>query len=139
MKIVPPYNECFATQTESALIRCLDGEDVMNYLTKPPDGTDSMPSMILIDLNMPGTDGRETLVRMKSDPQFRSISAVVFSTSSSPWDITYCYDQRANGYTNKPVNYDEFVRNLTTFLDYWEHTMLVSFHSPRDIAVVRSM
>lgn len=120
------------------LIRCRVGEDVMKYLTKPPDGTESTPSMILLDLNMPGTDGHETLVHLKNDPRFRSIPTVVFSSSLSPWDITYCYDQGANGYMNKPGNYEELERNLRTFLDYWKHTMLLPFPPPPDLAPVKS-
>lgn len=120
----------FRHANEMTLIRCRDGEEVMNYLTNPPAGADPVPSLILLDLNLPGTDGRETLVRLKSDAQFRSIPTVIFSTSSRPWDITYCYDQGANGYMNKPVNYVELERHLSIFLDYWKNTMLFPFLPP---------
>ena len=42
-------------------------------MTKPPDGSEGRPSLILLDLNMPGTDGREALTRLKRDPALRSI------------------------------------------------------------------
>lgn len=109
----------------STLIRCRDGEELINYLTNSPDGADSRPSIILLDLNMPGTDGRETLVRLKSDSVFRSIPVIVFTTSTSPKDVVWCYEQGANSYMNKPVNYTEFERKLRSVIDYWAHTMLL--------------
>ncbi len=107
------------------LVRCRDGEDVLNYLTNPPDGTTHLPSLILLDLNMPGTDGRETLARLKSDPDFRSIPTVVFSTSSSPKDVDYCYDQGANGYMSKPVKYTDLEDILLGFVEYWDKIMIL--------------
>lgn len=107
------------------LIRCRDGEDVLNYLTKPPDGAAGWPSLILLDLNMPGVDGREALTRVKTDPQLRSIPTVIFSTSSSPQDVSYCYDHGANGYMTKPVNFMEFEHKLRGAIDYWKNVMLL--------------
>ena len=89
----------------ATLIRCRDGEEVINYLSKALDGADSRPSIILLDINMPGTDGRETLVRLKSDSAFRSIPIVVFSTSTLPKDIVGFDEQVAGVYMGKGVNY----------------------------------
>jgi CheY-like chemotaxis protein len=119
------FQRVLSRSNSATLIRCCDGEEVINYLRKALDGADSRPSIILLDINMPGTDGRETLVRLKSDSAFRSIPIVVFSTSTRPKDIVDCYEQGANGYMSKPVNYMELERNLCNLLDYWEHTMLL--------------
>jgi CheY-like chemotaxis protein len=107
------------------LIRCRDGEEVLNYLTKPPDGSAGRPSLILLDLNMPGTDGRETLTRLKRDPELRAIPTVVFSTSTSPKDVSYCYDHGANGYMSKPVNYRDFEHSLRGLVEYWDNVMVL--------------
>ena len=119
------FQRVLSRSNSATVIRCRDGEEVITYLTKAADGADSRPSIILLDLNMPGTDGRETLVRLKSDSTFRSIPTVVFSSSTNPKDVAYCYEQGANGYMNKPVNYVELERKLRSFLDYWEHTMVL--------------
>jgi len=113
------------------IIRCRDGEDVLSYLTHPPDGSNGRPSVILLDLNMPGTDGREALARIKSDPELRSIPVVVFSTSSNEKDIAYCYGQGANGYMNKPVNYTQFEQHVRGFIEYWQKVMLLPPPPPR--------
>jgi CheY-like chemotaxis protein len=106
------------------LIRCRDGEDVLNYLTKPPDGSIGWPSLILLDLNMPGVDGREALVRLKTNPELRAIPVVVFSTSSSPKDVKYCYDQGANGYMYKPVSFTVLENNVRSLIEYWDNVMI---------------
>jgi CheY-like chemotaxis protein len=107
------------------LIRCRDGEDVLNYVTKPPDRSEGRPSLILLDLNMPGTDGREALTRLKRDPELRSIPTIIFSTSSSPKDVSYCYDQGANGYMTKPVNYTHLEHSLRCLVEYWDKVMVL--------------
>lgn len=107
------------------LIRCRDGEDVLNYLTNPPEKSAGRPSLILLDLNMPGIDVREALTRLKSDPELRSIPTVILSTSTSPKDVGYCYDQGANGYMSKPVNYQDLEHNLRGLVEYWDHVMVL--------------
>jgi CheY-like chemotaxis protein len=107
------------------LIRCRDGEEVLSYLTRPPDGSPGRPSLILLDLNMPGTDGRETLTRLKSDPEWRAIPTVVLSTSTSPKDVSYCYDHGANGYMSKPVNYNDLEHSLRGLVEYWNNIMVL--------------
>lgn len=74
--------EAFA---ESRLINHLhfveDGEELLAYLRRqPPYGDDltyPMPSLILLDLNMPRLDGREALAEIKADPALRHIPVVV--------------------------------------------------------------
>jgi len=107
------------------LIRCRDGEDLLTYLTKSRNGLVGWPSLILLDLNMPGTDGREALTRLKSDPALRSIPTIIFSTSSSPRDVNYCYNHGANGYMTKPVNYMDLERMLHSLVTYWDTVMLL--------------
>ncbi|WP_238590348.1 response regulator [Nitrospira moscoviensis] len=125
--------------TAAALIRCRDGEEVLACLDRLTHDVSSAPaqnrpSVILLDLNLPGTDGREVLAHIKRDPLLRSIPVVVFSTSSSPKDVTYCYEQGANGYMVKSVNFSQFEAALRTFTEYWEKAMLLP---PRGRAEVR--
>lgn len=120
------FQRIFNRATAVPLIRCRDGEDMLNYLAKPPDGSSGWPSLILLDLNMPGVDGREALTRLKTDPELRSIPTVIFSTSSNPRDVTYCYDQGANGYLHKPVKYTDLERTLRCLIEYWGNAMLLA-------------
>ena len=61
-----------------------NGEQLMTYLLQNDDS--SLPSLIMLDLNMPGKDGRETLEEIKKDERYAHIPTIVFTTSSSPRD-----------------------------------------------------
>lgn len=108
---------------EISLIRCRDGEDLLTYLTNPSTRSARWPSLILLDLNMPGTDGREALTRLKTHPELNRIPTIIFSTSSSPKDLTYCYAHGANGYMVKPINYIRLEHHLRGLVEYWENVM----------------
>lgn len=77
------------------------------------------PALVVMDLNTPGTDGREALTSLKADPALRSIPVVVLSTSNSPGDVAFCYAAGANAYHVKPVRYAEHLRVLGDLLGYW--------------------
>ena len=77
------------------------------------------PSVILMDLNTSGTDGREALAVLKADPALKSIPVVVFSTSANRKDVGFCYAAGANAYHVKPVRYPEHLTVLIDLLTYW--------------------
>ena len=73
------------------------------------------PSLILLDINMPGMDGRETLVRIKQHEQLKKIPAVMFSTSSSSLDREFASKWDAQFFT-KPLVYAEMEKMVNTFI-----------------------
>jgi CheY-like chemotaxis protein len=111
------------------LYRCADGDEALDFLYHTGDYQNSTqaprPSLILLDLNLPGTDGRELLSQIKQDKTLKSIPIVVFTTSSNPKDVELCYFNGANGYMLKPVNVDRLRRFLQTFIDYWFEVVLL--------------
>ncbi len=115
--------------TSAKLLRCRDGDEALACLEQlihqVSAASEPPPSVVLLDLNLPGTDGREVLTRMKRDPQLRSIPVVIFSTSSRPDDVAYCYDHGANGYIVKSVNFTQFEAALRTFTEYWEKAVVL--------------
>lgn len=78
-----------------------------------------LPSLVIMDLNMPRMDGRAFLQEIKSDPELRSIPAIVLTTSSSEHDIRSCYAHLANSYLVKPVGMPAFIEMISQALDYW--------------------
>ncbi|MEM9804359.1 MAG: response regulator [Cyanobacteria bacterium P01_D01_bin.56] len=105
--------------------RFTTGDKALDFLyqVKGEDSSKGIrPSMILLDLNLPGTDGREILERLKQDDQFREIPIVVFTTNSDPRDIKFCYQKGANGYLIKPVKTEQFEKAIQAFVDYWLNT-----------------
>jgi len=73
----------------------------------------------LMDLNTPGTDGREALAAIKGDPALKSVPVVVLSTSANPKDIVFCYSAGANAYHVKPVRHPDHLTVLVDLLTYW--------------------
>jgi len=96
--------------------RSVSGEDCLALL-RGVDGP--RPALVLMDLNMPGVDGRETLTRIKSDALLKKLPVVVFTTSSSEADLEFCYGAGANAYHVKPVRYPDHLELLITLLKYW--------------------
>lgn len=93
--------------------RCSNGEQALDYLYQRGDfsspGSAPMPGIILLDLNMPGTDGRDVLRTVKSDPRLQQTPVVVLTTSYARDDIARCYDWGADSYLQKPVDFAGFV------------------------------
>ncbi|HEX6882486.1 MAG TPA: response regulator [Planctomycetota bacterium] len=78
-----------------------------------------MPDLILLDLNLPGLDGRSVLRRIKSAPETMRIPVVVLTNSDAPQDVRGAYDLHANCYLVKPPDYAGFERALRQLLDFW--------------------
>ena len=104
-----------------------NGEDLMNLLTsKTHSGiTAHFPDLILLDLNMPKKDGRETLKELKSHPIFKVIPVVVFTTTIKDSEIIKCYDLGANTYITKPASYQSLLGVLEIIRKYWLTTSSV--------------
>jgi CheY-like chemotaxis protein len=102
---------------------CEDGEQALDYLYHRGEFADAAsaprPGIILLDLNLPGTDGREVLETIKGDDDLRTIPVIVLTTSRDERDIRRCYEAGANSYVHKPVNLDRFVDAIQHLKDYW--------------------
>jgi len=100
-----------------------DGDEALEYLRRvgrhANRAGNDQPGIILLDLNMPGTDGRETLVVVKADPALRRIPVVILTTSSAERDIATSYDQGANSYIVKPTAFAGLVYLFQRLCDYW--------------------
>jgi CheY-like chemotaxis protein len=98
--------------------RCASGEQALAFL-QPYDRVPERPGLILLDLNLPGTDGREVLRQVKQDQQLRTIPVVIFTTSNSPKDVEDCYQYGVNSYIVKPINFEQLKRDIQALLEYW--------------------
>ncbi|MBT7486624.1 MAG: response regulator, partial [Rhodospirillales bacterium] len=75
--------------------------------------------VILLDLNLPGTDGREVLHDIKDNDSLKTIPVIVLTTSTDERDIEDCYSSGANSYMQKPVNLDGFMEAIQRLRDFW--------------------
>jgi len=79
----------------------------------------SRPELILLDLNMPGMGGKESLKRIKDDENLKQLPVVMLTTSDSEMDILDSYKLQASGYVSKPVTLDEFKKVVERIEEYW--------------------
>lgn len=105
------------------IFRCTDGDEALEFLYHTGLYSDPQtyprPSIILLDLNLPGTDGREVLEQIKQDENLKIIPVVVFTTSSNPKDIEICYQYYVTSYILKPINMKRLVETIQSFVTYW--------------------
>ncbi|GIU99283.1 MAG: two-component system response regulator [Actinomycetota bacterium] len=85
------------------------GEEALAYLRPGPDGAAPRCDLILLDLRIPGTDGREVLAEVRRDPALRRTPVVVLSTSSAERDVLDAYDLHANAFVTKPLDLEAFL------------------------------
>jgi chemotaxis family two-component system response regulator Rcp1 len=77
------------------------------------------PDLIILDLNMPRKDGRQVLMELKSNEEFRKIPVVILTTSSDEEDVTRCYQSFASCYITKPNDFEDFVRVTQAIRDFY--------------------
>jgi CheY-like chemotaxis protein len=106
----------------SDFLLVVDGEELMDYLYRRGKFTSlensPLPSLILLDLNMPRKNGREVLAEIKQDPVLHRIPVVVFTTSTDETDILYCQRLGASCYFTKPSTFEELVNMMKTLVEY---------------------
>jgi CheY-like chemotaxis protein len=106
--------------------RCADGEEALDFLHRRGRHADApRPGIVLLDLNLPGTDGREVLSEIKADPMLKQIPVVVLTTSSDQRDIDACYKSGANSYIQKPVDMDGFIKAIERLHGYWLEVVIL--------------
>ncbi len=96
-----------------------DGEEAIDYLKRRGIHSNARrPQLILLDLNLPGLDGRQVLSEIKSNSVLRRIPVVVLSSSTADQDVVTSYESGASCYIAKPPDlaaYREMVRIVENF------------------------
>jgi CheY-like chemotaxis protein len=99
-----------------------DGEELMKSLLESinnPNGSDGLPSLILLDLNMPRKNGINALQEIKRNSALSHIPVVVLTTSKNGEDVLSCYQLGAAGFITKPSTYKELLTTMESMCAYW--------------------
>jgi len=94
-----------------------DGTEALDYLRSRPGA--SLPRVILLDLKLPGLDGCEVLRRIRADPRTALIPVVVMTTSGETRDRLSSYQNGANSYVRKPIDFEQFRNAIRQLSAYW--------------------
>ena len=99
-----------------------NGVEALNMLrgTNGKPKLNPTPRIILLDINMPKMNGLEFLREMRMDPELRSISAFVMTTSNDDQDKIEAYSLNVAGYILKPLSFEKFVNAVAVLSSYWK-------------------
>ncbi|HET7898102.1 MAG TPA: response regulator [Flavisolibacter sp.] len=98
------------------IVTAENGQDAIDYLRAIGPGQD-LPSAIVSDLSMPLCDGLDMLRRVKSECCWKHIPVVLFSTSSSRFDLSLATQLGAEAFFTKPETIQEFIKTVQNILD----------------------
>lgn len=108
---------------ENTLHVKLNGMEAMEFLDDA--GSEELPALILLDLNLPKMDGFEFLRRIKTRPYLKRIPVIVITTSNAVEDRAACFDLHVAGYFVKPIDYFNL---LDAIIEYWKNSKLPPLH-----------
>lgn len=99
------------------------GEEALAWLfqedAEGPNPRRTLPSVVLLDLKLPGIDGIEVLRRIRADARTSSLPVVIMTSSRAERDVVAGYASGANSYIQKPLDFDQFVESVKILGLYW--------------------
>jgi CheY-like chemotaxis protein len=101
--------------SEYEVVEFKNGMELLDHLSTR--NSSSLPSLIILDINMPVYGGKETLVILKTDPLFKDIPVVVLSTSNNPLDRAFFKKYGTEMFT-KPPSVEEIRQVIQQMLTY---------------------
>jgi CheY-like chemotaxis protein len=98
-----------------------NGLEAISYIEQAPEDP---PSLVILDLNMPKMDGRQTLHYLKSHPRFSAIPVIILSTSENKLEQEFCTSNGALSYFVKPrqmAGYDSIIKACMPYVSAAQH------------------
>ena len=95
-----------------------DGQEALDYIQRWEAG-ETIPAVILLDINIPKVNGLDVLRVLKSTPLSQKMPVIVLTSSSEDVDIEAAYQLGANSYIVKPVDFEKFFEVAAHIDLYW--------------------
>ena len=111
------------SRISNKLVVAEDGAEALDYLFCTGNHTDrdplDLPTVVLLDLKLPKIDGLEVLKQLRSNPHTRRLPIVIMTSSMEDVDVASAYDNGANSYIRKPVDFNQFADAVNHLGLYW--------------------
>lgn len=108
----------------SEITLALSGEEALEVV----NNSTHLPDIIVLDLNLPGMNGKQVLRTLKEDTKYRRIPVIILSSSKAKSDVTECYDLHANSYIVKPHDIESLC-HITEKLEHFWFSLAVLPHA----------
>ena len=95
-----------------------DGDEAIRFVNKGLNDPSFLPDLILLDINLPKVDGKEVLQYLKTTASLKKIPVVMLTTSSSELDVRDSYNNYANCFITKPVDFNKFFEVVRMIEDF---------------------
>jgi CheY-like chemotaxis protein len=118
-----------------AIEHALDGNIALAWLQRHTE-RDALPSLVLLDLKLPGMSGFDLLDQIRRTPNLRQVPIVVLASSTDRETINRAYERGANSYLVKSPDPDEVNRLMGFLQQYWlninQHALQ---HRPKPLGI----
>jgi len=100
-----------------------DGQQALDYLFKQGEfagrGEPDLPTVVLLDINLPRLSGIEVLERMRAEILTELLPVVILTSADEERDRLRCYKLGVNSFVRKPVNFADFIETVARLGVYW--------------------
>jgi len=100
-----------------------DGQQALDYLFREGEFADSgrlePPMVVLLDIGLPRINGLDVLNRLRADERTKLLPVVILTSSDEERDRLRSYENGANSYVRKPLNFAEFAETVARLGVYW--------------------
>jgi CheY-like chemotaxis protein len=100
---------------QQLLLHAKNGAEAVSYIEKAR----ILPSLVVLDLNMPVMDGKEVLQWLKAREEFKSIPVMIFTTSSRDEDVKLCQKHGCT-FFRKPTLYRDLLHVAQAMINLCE-------------------
>jgi CheY-like chemotaxis protein len=100
-----------------------DGQQALDYLLAEGEFAgrtgQPLPTVVLLDINLPRISGLDVLKRLRADPRTHLLPVVVLTSSDEEQDRLSSYEDGANSFVRKPLDFGEFAETVARMGVYW--------------------
>lgn len=100
-----------------------DGQQALDYLFGEGEFAElagnPLPTVVLLDIGLPRLSGLEVLARLRNDPRTRLLPVVILTSSDEERDRLKSYEEGANSFVRKPLEFAEFAETVARLGVYW--------------------